>query len=349
MSWINTEYEQKMLSFFKTEIGDQKGNELFEKYSSVRNAMEEDNVFAEIKGKEPGLTDHSEKHVKDVFDRAYKLIGDFNQKDLSIYEVYILALMILFHDLGNVYGRTNHDSPKRIMDLYTKYRINPTQYKLEKRVVANGASAHSGKSKNDCDDTLKFVDNNCSIENGQPIRLQELAAILRFADELAEGPQRTCSFAIENNDFPDGENIIYHEYAQITNIFIDRLRGRISVTYCFDIDNKIEHEDNFKKLLELTFKRCLKLDLERRYSKYHSEILKPFKEISIKYDFNINNHPDLIGFDQIIIEDQYPVPNKILSEKNGNYDVNILSYNPNLEPSILISKINSLYEESICI
>ena len=344
MSWINTLYEQEMLSFLKINLGEQKGNELFEKYSAVRNAMEEDGVFAEIKGKERGLTDHSEKHVKDVLDRAYQLIGDFNQRGLTVYEVYILALMILFHDLGNVYGRTNHDSPKRIMDLYTKYRINHTQYKLEKRVVANGASAHSGKSKNNCDDTLKFVDNNSSIENGQPIRLQELAAILRFADELAEGPQRTCSFAIENNDFPDGDNIIYHEYAQITNIFIDRSRGRISVTYCFDVENKIENEkeDNFKKLLELTFKRCLKLDLERRYTKYHSEILKPFKEISIKYDFNINNNPDLIGFDQIIIEDKYPVPNKILNEKKGNEEVNILSHNPDLEPNILISRINSL-------
>ncbi|WP_319482934.1 hypothetical protein [uncultured Draconibacterium sp.] len=346
MSWIDTTYEREMLLFFKSKLGDIIGKELFEKYTSIRIAMEEDGVFGEIKGKEPGLTDHSEKHVKDVLERAYQLIGDFNKRDLTVYEVYILALMILFHDLGNISGRTNHDSPQRIMKLYSKYRINHTKYKLEKRVIANGASAHSGKSKNQCYDTLKFVDNNSSIENGYRIRLQELAAILRFADELAEGPQRTCSFAVENNDFPEKDNIIYHEYALITNIFIDRQRGRISVTYCFDIDEQIDEEKqaNFKELLKLTFRRCLKLELERRYSKYHSEIIKPFKEISIKYDFNIDNNPDLIDFDQIIIEDKYPVPDSILKENKGDDEVNILTYIPELEPDSLISKINSLIE-----
>ena len=29
---------------------------------------------------------------------------------------------------------------------------------------------------------------------GRPVRLRELAAVLRFADELAEGPQRTSEF-----------------------------------------------------------------------------------------------------------------------------------------------------------
>ena len=33
------------------------------------------------------------------------------------------------------------------------------------------------------------------------LKLRELSSILRFADELAEGPQRTCDYLINNNTY----------------------------------------------------------------------------------------------------------------------------------------------------
>ena len=235
MSWIDTSYEIAMKSYFVEKLGTIKGQELYDDYTSVRNSIEKDNLFDEIKGQEPNLSDHSAKHIQDVFERTYKVIGEENFKSFSVYEIYCLALMILFHDVGNIFGRKGHDSKEKIATIYNKYRNNPSNYRDERRVVIEGASAHTGQSKNGSNDTLKFV-NEDSIR-GERIDLKELASILRFSDELAEGKQRTCSFLLEQK-LIDKASEIYHLYAQITDVRIDRNLERISIAYHIDIPKK---------------------------------------------------------------------------------------------------------------
>ena len=60
-------------------------------------------------------------------------------------------------------------------------------------MVVRATSAHTGKAQDGSCDTLKEVAELDHLAN-RPVRLRELAAILRFADELAEGPQRTSEF-----------------------------------------------------------------------------------------------------------------------------------------------------------
>ena len=74
-----------------------------------------------------------------------------------------------------------------------------------------------------------------STWGGQLVRLRELAAVLRFADELAEGPQRTSEFMQEEGLY-DSESQQFHDYANITNILIERQNSRIVITYEIDID-----------------------------------------------------------------------------------------------------------------
>ena len=62
------------------------------------------------------------------------------------------------------------------------------------------------------------------------MRLRELAAVLRFADELAEGPQRTSEF-MQAEGLYESESQQFHDYANSTHILIDRGTNRIILTY----------------------------------------------------------------------------------------------------------------------
>ena len=120
------------------------------------------------------------------------------------------------------------------------------------------------------------------------MRLQELAAILRFADELAEGPQRTSNFMRELELY-DEDSKIYHDYAASTNISIQRNNGRIALTYEIDIDIKSPNEvrrPHLSSFLQFVYERIKKLNQERQYARYYSEFLEPFKLIEATINFH---------------------------------------------------------------
>lgn len=340
MSWINTSYEDAMKAYFVEKLDTTKGNALYIKYESIRNAMIDDNFFKEIKGQEPDLSDHSERHIQDVFERAYKVIGVEEFKSFNIYEIYCLAIMILFHDVGNIWGRENHHTKSKIAEVYNKYRQNIENYRAEKRIVMEGASAHTGKSKHKDNDTLRDI-NSDSFE-GENIDLKELAAILRFSDELAEGKQRTCSFLIEKNML-NKDSLIYHKYAQVSNIHIDRKLERISITYDININRPFnqQEKENLKELIEFTFNRAVKLDVERRYTKNYSRIIKRFKYVSVRYNFFIEDIPIEMDLKNIVFEDQYPIPGEVFKETEP-YGVNtVIGKNSDYEIENLFKQIES--------
>jgi hypothetical protein len=321
MDWIDTTYEKAMKDYFICNLEKTKGLKLYGEYTSVRDAMIADNFFDEIKGQESDLSDHSARHIQDVFGRAYKVIGEDEFRSFSVYEIYCLALMILFHDVGNIYGRTDHDSHKKIAYVYNKYRNNPSSYRDERRTIIEGASAHTGTSKCGNKDTLKFV-NEANIK-GEKIDLKELAAILRFADELSEGKQRTCSFLVEEKLIKKASEI-FHLYALITDITIDDKLERISIAYDIDIPLKftLDEQKKIKELIAFTYKRAVKLDIERRYTKNYSRVIKKFKVVTIQYNFTKNEVPFDFELDKVVFEDQYPIP--------GNEDKKIKNFEHNL-------------------
>ncbi len=329
MSWINTTFENEMKNYFSKK-GDST-NELFSQYESIRNSMYKDGFFGEIKGIEPDLSDHSEKHIKDVFERAFKVMGEESFNFFNVTEIYCLGLMILFHDVGNIFGRKGHEAESKIAEIYNKYRANHENFRAERRVLIKGASAHSGTTKEGSKDTLKKLSDE-NLDTNE-IRLQELAAILRFSDELAEGKQRTCSFLIDKKLYKE-DSLIYHKYAQITSIYPDRKMGRISITYDIDIPTEFneKEQEELKQLLRFTYLRAYKLDEERRYTKNYSNILKGFTNVSVVYNFTKNHLPIDLNLGQIIFEDTYPVPGedfvktetdieKVFSDKHESYNL----------------------------
>lgn len=309
MSWVTTKYEEAMEAYLIENLGQSQGRDLYVDYESLRNELIKDNFFREIKINEPFLSDHSDRHIIDVQNRAYRLIGDFKEQGLSPMDVYCLALMILFHDVGNIFGRKGHDSIPKIADVYNKYRKMHQKYGEERRVITIGSSAHSGTSRAGCKDTLKYVKKD-SIKEDE-INLPELSAILRFSDELAEGKHRTCSFLIDKGLYEEG-SMIFHKYASITEIRIDRVMGRIVITYTINVsENFNESSEEQKEIMDLihfSFYRAIKLDQERRYTKYYSSILQPFKYVTVLYKFEKNYTPLDIDIEPIVLEDKYPIP-----------------------------------------
>lgn len=255
------------------------------------------NIFKEIKAVEKDLTDHSEDHIINVQDNASYLIGTEGMNKYNGVELYFLALSILFHDVGNIHGRKDHD--KKVTDSYNKIRNNDSHFNQERRLILKAVGAHCGTSSKGDKDTLIELEENSHLFS-HPLRLRELASVLRFADELAEGPQRTSDYMIEKSKFSK-KSRIYHEYAQITRPFVDRGGSRIAVSY--DIDCK--KCKNMEELLRFTYKRILKMDLERRYCKYYAPILEVFKRTDISFEFNYRGNPLNLDLDQIILEDKY--------------------------------------------
>jgi hypothetical protein len=203
--------------------------------------------------------------------------------------LYSLVMMILFHDVGNIFGREGHE--RRIARVYDALRAGTNPPNQEKYIVIQGAGAHSGTAKDGSADTLKDLASH-QLE-GHLVRLQQLAAVLRFADELAEGPQRTSDYMWRTHGY-DQKSTIYHHYAKITSVMIDRGNQRIALTYEFDLkskDNSIEHlTSELDALLRFVFRRIQKLDQERKYARYYSDALAPFKTTEAQMNFWIDGN-----------------------------------------------------------
>lgn len=181
-------------------------------------------MWNEIKRREPNLTDHGPDHIADVLGQAHQIIpkGYFEAREL-------LALLtsILFHDTGNIHGREGH--AKNISDIHAFVRGSQldNEKREEKQIVMAIVGAHGGEARDGSNDTIKDLNDKEAFLRRQ-IRVREIAAVLRFADELAEGPHRTSEYLRRKHDFPI-KSEQFHDYASITSICVDT--DRIALTY----------------------------------------------------------------------------------------------------------------------
>ncbi len=257
------------------------GHALWARYIAARTVLVND-VLPWIRVNEPNLTDHGPDHILNVLENAYKLIGE--NTTLNDSELYILCQSILFHDVGNLFGRKRHN--QRIYDVYGAIFNGLWTNRQETALVISIGRSHSGKSLDGSTDTLKDLSD--AFFSGENIRVQCIAAILRFADELAEGTQRTSEY-LQSLGMFDASSQIFHKYASCTNIHVDRGGGRIALSYHIDLDgydfNNENGVSNFINFMQMVYSRIHKLDSERRYCKHYSEYLDVFKRTSIVLNF----------------------------------------------------------------
>lgn len=330
MAWHNTKLENILKDKLCGQFGESKADEIYGDYISARKSLAED-ILEEIKAKMPNLTDHGPKHIQNVLDNAYKLIID-EIDDVSGIEIYALCMSILFHDVGNLNGREKHN--RNISKIYNHVRSDPNNYHKEHKLILDIAGAHCGKASDGTSDTLKDVNPILSL-HGESVNAKKLAAILRFADELAEGPQRTSVFMQEIGAYAD-DSEIYHLYANCTDVHIDKARERIALTYNLNIgqaddqlcliaglNNECNKSITLQTMLEYIMLRIIKLDQERKFAKYYCDWLAQFKTTSISFDCWYKNEKMTINLKPLNISDLIvPGDNfKELSEIDSNYSV----------------------------
>jgi hypothetical protein len=269
-------------------------------------------VLSWIPKVEPNLSDHGILHIENVIENAARLLGldpgynanvsgqtgkPFGTNDLSPVEAYVLAMSLLFHDCGNIRGRRGHaQAAGEVMGSVMAGVLRADEILLIGKIMA----AHSGKASNGTNDKIGELDTRAYLHK-EPVRAQQVAALLRFADELAEGPQRTSNllrndgaFRLDSNsNSPESEEVAirnpFHDFAASTEVIIDPGHGRVALTFIIDLDDQmfsLKPRERLKALLEMIFFRIRKTDEERRYARhYGGKLLLAFHTTQVAITF----------------------------------------------------------------
>lgn len=319
--WEQTELENHLKEALEQELAHAKAEEIYSQYVLARKQLVEE-VLEDIKGMVPELTDHGPRHILNVLSNAHEILGE-QLSSLHSIEVYILCVSILFHDVGNLFGRKKHN--KNISKIFSHIRGDAPGTRAEQSAVLAIAGAHTGCASGGSKDTLAELNNNLAVL-GKSIKAQKIAAVLRFADELAEGTHRTSAFMQNHKMYPK-ESEIYHAYASITDHCIDKDNARIAITYNINLKtadgeltvNGIE----LSEMLKFIYSRVVKLDQERRYTKHYCSWLDNFKHTSATLEFWHEDEPLELNLEPIVLSDLI-VPGETtrgIAELNANYDI----------------------------
>lgn len=313
--WAELPFEKYVEGQLKSALGSE-GSDLWAQYVNTRRDIVND-VLPWIASKEPELTDHGVRHISDVMDNAANLLDLPTEHgrhavapaavDLTPYELFVLLTGLLVHDVGNIFGRDRHNQKisevwKSLSSAWNSWGVH------ERNLVIEVGRAHSGKNEDGGRDTLEPLATANRYFLKKPIRAGEIAAIIRFADELAEGPQRTSKFLLDNGLISAKSNI-YHHYADITRVSIDRPRGRVALTYYIEIDNRAYPKDPkdlkifLALLLKMTYVRAAKMNYERQFARHYATSLSPYREVSISLAMMRDGGPIDLALQPIVLTD----------------------------------------------
>ena len=259
------------------------------------------------------LNKHGKGHVDKVIMRVSDLAkciivtdknGIIANEDslLTPFEIFILLCAIQIHDVGNMYGREEHTlSFKGDFERTAKesFISDPVLVSF----IFSMARVHGGKI-NDNADTIEAAGlRTKSIVLEKEIRQRMLAAMLRFADELADDSTR----ALEVTRMPEYSKI-FHAYSKaLHTVKIEQEERETTyfVKLCYYLEIR-EALSNYKKLekddtgnlnskdvtlIQELIKRTQKMERERRYC---SRYFLPY--FLIKY-ISVEIVIDLGGFD----------------------------------------------------
>lgn len=214
------------------------------------------------------LNRHDASHTKKVMDRALELIKCFNGITFSCYEIYFLMCAIVVHDVGNIYGRAGHE--KKLAEILDNQCANIIPDAVERRVISRIAGVHGGKIWGSSD-TISVL-NETNVVNGFAIKEQLLAAILRFADELADDVTRANYDALDSNIIGPASEI-YHLYSEKLHTVVLQ---KNKVTNAYEVFLAYQFDSNVAKtlygkagqkryLVDEIYSRTIKMECERRY------------------------------------------------------------------------------------
>lgn len=282
-----------MSSAFETWI--KKTQEKVAEISRNKNEQERSEQLADLFVEDPiiFLNRHDVTHTLKVQEKAKDILGCFNELNITYYELYFLLCASVVHDIGNIFGRKGHErNIKAILDSECT-DILPDS--IERRVIARIARAHGGSISGNSD-TISNLKESETI-NSQNIRERLLAAVLRFADELADDSTRANHAALKSDIITEASKI-YHVYStalHTVEIRKNDINQSFEVVLAYEFDSKIAatlfgKAGQKKYLIDEIYERTLKMERERRYC---IRYLRPYCPLErIKVQITITNAND---------------------------------------------------------
>jgi hypothetical protein len=226
------------------------------------------------------FTRHGKEHFKTVIAKAHEVIQADSQP-LTGYEIYVLLVAIHLHDIGNLFGRVQHERAcLKIIEQLGSILSNDS---VEKRIFYDVARVHGGKIL-DNKDTIRTLKTE-TIFKEKHVRPRKLAAILRLADELADDYSRV-SGALVKFKIMDS---VYHYYAQgLHSVEVRARDSRVDLHFFFEkslLTRKLKkNKTRDTWLITEVMDRTLKTFLEMKYcSQYMRTINFDSLNVSIEW------------------------------------------------------------------
>ena len=299
---------------------DPDAEDLWNRYANMKRYLEL-HYYPWIQANCPFYTDHGELHIRSVIHAVSQLLAPHlkkspRQSDLTSLDLFLLLSSILWHDVGNVYGRSGH--AKRVTEMTRKIKTLGFPNPDIQRLVNEIAIAHAGENGLD----IPRGREDCSTSNKTyTVYPLALAALVRFADEVSENQSRISHTLLP--DIPK-ENQIYWRYAScIAASLPDASRQRVRITvnipdtaapelhFCDDYPERFEK--NELSLIEYIVCRIEKMNNERAYCAPHFSRYVSIREIEVLLtlthdDARIDNYEDVVVFgDGGLRQEAYPM------------------------------------------
>ena len=245
------------------------------------------------------LTDHGPEHIATVIRRAGDLVFA-EECVITPYEAYILLVATHFHDIGNIFGREKHEQQARVLMFESDKKGLFGDDNLEKRMICDIAMAHGGYADIDGDkDTIGRLHYDNFRDKSKGVRVKKMAAILRFADELADDNTRTNRFVQKASSavFPESE--IFHRYAsQLRPVMVHHDTQSIDLRFELNtelVTKKYRKFNDEKYLFDEILDRTLKMHREHVYCKRFMLPDIVFERINVHIDVCTENYSNILG------------------------------------------------------
>lgn len=325
-----------------------KKEEYFTHYHKLKLYLE-DNVHKEVtigaNLKDPTilLNDHGVEHINTVISRASYLVSNCNCV-LTPYEVYILLCCIELHDVGNIFGRYNHEL--NVEKIMKEARGICGRDTIEAMIIKRIAESHGGKLADGNKDKISILEESTDTIYGT-LRVRLLAGILRFSDELADDRTRSYITLLKSGSLPK-QSEVFHAYAMcLESVKISHPDSSIYLRFNIPIEfleKKFGKLDEEVFLIDEIFQRLMKMHLEKiycmRFTKGHIDIENIRVHISFYNSESYSDDHKLI-FD--IKENGYP------TNKTDIYQMcpELIDNGTKMDGKYFVSKIIKKNEESI--
>jgi hypothetical protein len=275
------------------------------------------------------LNKHGKGHVESVISRASDLANCIIDKEnkLSPFEIFILLCAIQIHDIGNMYGRDDHTTSfENDFKRYAKESFISDSVLI--KCIFNTAKVHSGKISGNSD-TIEAAGLRYKTTILQrDIRQRLLAAILRFADELAD--DNTRALDIDILEIPEHSKI-YHAYSNSLqtvkiekvgneNVYFVKLCYFMSIQEAFCGYKKMIRESDGSyisvslPLIREIIERTKKMECERRYCSRYFLPYIILKHIMVEIEIDLGSLESSKRIVYTLEETGYPNENIKLSQ-----------------------------------